>query len=767
MITTSKTMTSTFPYQIEEAIGSGGMGIVYRAFEPALNRRVAIKVLRPQSELHDNVEIAEEFRKRFTQEARAAAALSHPGATTIYRVGEEDGVPYIAMEWLDGKTLESVLLQEGKLPVERVARIAVELLDALGAAHRAGIVHRDIKPANLIILKDGRLKITDFGIARVQDSDLVKTGAGLILATPQYASPEQLQAGDIDGRSDLFSTSVLLYNALSGRYPYEGKTLFDLMAALARSQPVPLSKHLPDVPPALEAAIMRGLAKSPDGRFATTADMAAAFVPFLSTGSLAVSGALTQNFDPLEPAETIRDTPDASYPSFTNLPENQQQAIVRVVESWPARNLGVVKTASLLARLLERPLHAAPFAGGVFIGSYCVLIWNGFIVGAVDFNWRTSDEVCEELPEEAVVILHPVPDEFPVNLIPLLACLLHQPRVRYADLDSSIVNLPNLAKKLHEEKFDGLLRLRRGTALGFIFFDKGVAALSMFSVGWDDLPINQTWESWVSSAPINASIEEKVWIPAHLSYRRELHNFGLTVEPPKAKDSGGLIAKTLFKQTGSLRTLRQLKGDSGASGKPETSTIITPVASFASNEEATAMQAFLAGDPTYRFLEWAVEELPAFFSERDRSSRWKYLCEWIPLIRKSVLHYDLPRPDSRLTDFFDLVTLDESEKVLHIGHRVPRGTPEALETFVSRVVEAKKARTKTGDVGGAFLIAPSFDESMIEAYKSATKPVGTGLLSVEERLTKYEGFIRLGPRRGFHLLLVVEKATGFDPVLLV
>ncbi|MBK6314023.1 MAG: serine/threonine protein kinase [Blastocatellia bacterium] len=222
MITPSKTMTGTFPYQIEAKIGAGGMGVVFRAFEPALNRRVAIKVLRAQILEDEKPEVADEYRRRFMQEARAAAALSHPGATTIFRIGEEDGLPFIAMEWLDGQTLEQIASQEGQLAPSRVARIGVDLLDTLEAAHRAGVVHRDVKPANLILLNDGRLKVTDFGIARVADSDLVKTGAGAVLATPQYASPEQLQGEDVDGRADVFSTGVVLYLLLSGKFPWAG-----------------------------------------------------------------------------------------------------------------------------------------------------------------------------------------------------------------------------------------------------------------------------------------------------------------------------------------------------------------------------------------------------------------------------------------------------------------------------------------------------------------------------------------------------------------
>ncbi len=761
MITPSKTMTGTFPYQIEAKIGAGGMGVVFRALEPALNRRVAIKVLRAQILEDEKPEIADEYRRRFMQEARAAAALSHPGATTIFRIGEEDGLPFIAMEWLDGQTLEQIASQEGQLAPSRVARIGVDLLDTLEAAHRAGVVHRDVKPANLILLNDGRLKVTDFGIARVADSDLVKTGAGAVLATPQYASPEQLQGEDVDGRADVFSTGVVLYLLLSGKFPWAGSNFFELMAALARGEATPIRQYCPGLDPAIERAVMTALRRDRTERFASAAQMADVLRPLLSGESPdpSVTRALLSQAD-AEAAETIRDSSPAKYPTLTGMPRCSRMSIVRIVESWPSRNLGTVQTSILLARLLERPLHAPPFAGGAFIGGYCVLIFGGFILGAVDFSGRSHDEVCEQLPDEASVVIHTIPPDMPCSLIPMMASLLHEPKYRLNDLDTSLVNLPALSRKLSAEHFDGILTLERGDATGAIFFDQGLPALSMFSDGWEELPVENTWESWASRESLKGTLLEKVWKPAHLSYRRELRDYGFWVAAPQDETKRDKLKQVFIRKTSSL-------SDESMSGERRSSGRLTPVRRPDDSGDLNALTSFYKSDPAYRFLTWALDELPAYFQERGRTSSWKYLAGWIPLIRRAVLHHNLPRPDGNKSDFFDLVTYDSSDKVLHIGHRVPRGTPEALAEFVGRVVEAKRARTKSGDVGGAFLLAPAFDESMIEAYQEQTRPQGTGLLAVEEKLTKYEGFIRMGPRRGFHLLLVVEKGDSFEPILLV
>ena len=178
--------TSDFPYRIESKVGEGGMGTVYRAMETSLNRVVAIKRVKLEMLSAGDPDLAQETRSRFLREARAAAALSHPGITTIYRVGEDGSGPFIAMEWLDGVSLET-LMEQGTLSIPEVVRHAVALLETLDAAHAAGVVHRDIKPANIIVLKDGRLKVTDFGIARLQGADVFKTQAGVVLASPRFA----------------------------------------------------------------------------------------------------------------------------------------------------------------------------------------------------------------------------------------------------------------------------------------------------------------------------------------------------------------------------------------------------------------------------------------------------------------------------------------------------------------------------------------------------------------------------------------------------
>src|SRR6185312_7800078 len=365
--------TPTFPYQVEARIGEGAMGIVYRAIEPSLERRVAIKSLREQMLAGEEPAVALEYRARFLQEARAAAALSHPGAATIYRIGEEDGSPYIAMEWLEGKTLEEVMSEEGKLPPERVVSLMIDLLSTLDNAHRNGVVHRDIKPANLVLLPDGRLKVTDFGIARLRGSDLVKTQAGFVLATPRFASPEQLRGEEVDGRSDLFSAGILMFHLLTGRFPFAGSDFLQVASAVLRDEPTPLRSLEPSLSPALESVVARTLARVREGRYSTATDMARALAE--------VQKATV--------AATVLNAAAAAVQAGTstilrNLPAEAPHAAAGAARSWPARDLGAQGSKSLLDRLLDRPLHAPAFAGAAMLDDACLFLADGLVLAAVD-----------------------------------------------------------------------------------------------------------------------------------------------------------------------------------------------------------------------------------------------------------------------------------------------------------------------------------------------------------------------------------------------
>jgi tRNA A-37 threonylcarbamoyl transferase component Bud32 len=264
-------------YRIEAKLGEGGMGVVYRAFDTHLDRTVAIKILRADATA------SPERRRRFQQEAKAASALNHPHIVHIYDISSSGGTDYIAMEFVDGKTLDQLIGKSG-LALRDTLKYATQVADALARAHTAGIVHRDLKPANIIVGEDGRAKLLDFGLAKLTETtgatvfdseagtatmtarEYVQTEEGTIVGTVAYMSPEQAEGKPVDARSDIFSFGSVLYEMATGRRPFEGANKISTLAAILHKEPPPLAGVAPDLPAELDKIIARCLRKDRDRR---------------------------------------------------------------------------------------------------------------------------------------------------------------------------------------------------------------------------------------------------------------------------------------------------------------------------------------------------------------------------------------------------------------------------------------------------------------------------------------------------------------------
>ena len=276
--------TSLKHYRIVERIGEGGMGVVYGAHDAHLDRTVAIKVLRPEA-----MEDAER-KWRFVREAKAASALNHPNIVTIHDIDNDAGVDFMVMEHVDGSSLDRLIPRTG-MPVEQAVEYGEQIASALGAAHGAGIIHRDIKPANVMVGAGGRVKVLDFGLAKLVEREApmgsttdstataatveARTRQGAILGTIAYMSPEQAQGKPLDARSDVFSLGSVLYEMLAGRRPFQGDSHLLTLTAILRDPPPPLSSVRSDVPPELQRLIARSLEKRPDDRYPSASEIAA------------------------------------------------------------------------------------------------------------------------------------------------------------------------------------------------------------------------------------------------------------------------------------------------------------------------------------------------------------------------------------------------------------------------------------------------------------------------------------------------------------
>ncbi|MBX3604505.1 MAG: serine/threonine protein kinase [Piscinibacter sp.] len=259
-------------YRIESEIGRGSMGAVYLGHDPQIGRRVAIKTLALSREFHGDKLV--EARARFFREAETAGRLQHPDIVTIFDAGEADDLAWIAMEYIKGHDLQRYTVVRRLLPLQQLLPIVARVAEALAYAHRQGIVHRDIKPANVMVDPDtGLVKVTDFGVARISDASRTRTG--MVLGTPSFMSPEQMAGRPADGRSDLYSLGVMLYQLLTGTLPHEGDSMAKLMQQIA-NEPAPDVRHKrPDVPEALADIVALALEKRVEVRYADGQEMAA------------------------------------------------------------------------------------------------------------------------------------------------------------------------------------------------------------------------------------------------------------------------------------------------------------------------------------------------------------------------------------------------------------------------------------------------------------------------------------------------------------
>jgi hypothetical protein len=343
-------------YQIRRTLGKGAMGIVYEGFDPVIERTVAIKTILP-AQLNGQEVVA--VMARFKREAQAAGRLNHPGIVAIYDYGEEiaqdiseeeatmmaapsasasaQRVAYIAMEFVKGRELKDYFEQGERFALPDVVRIMSEMLDALDHAHAAGVVHRDMKPANLILLQNGRVKVADFGIARVEASEL--TQAGTVLGTPSYMSPEQFMGHPVDGRSDLFSCGVILYQLLTGEKPFTGESTTTIMYKVLREEPVPPSELNLSLEPRLDAVVKKALAKAPAQRFQTGREFAQAL-------QAAAEGAAMPMAAVAAPAQIVVPQAAAS-PAATPAATAAQATKPRAAGVYAAAGAGVLALAAI------------------------------------------------------------------------------------------------------------------------------------------------------------------------------------------------------------------------------------------------------------------------------------------------------------------------------------------------------------------------------------------------------------------------------------
>jgi serine/threonine-protein kinase len=344
-------------YRIVERIGTGGMGSVYKAEQPSMNRMVAVKVL------HSKYAERDDLVSRFRREARAMSQLSHPNTARVYKFGQlDDGAAYFVMDYMEGKNLAHTVRQHGPMAYERAINIMVQVCGALDEAHRAGIIHRDLKPENIFLTNQAGTadfpKVLDFGLAKVSEKQmgrgsLMVTQQGMVFGTPEFMSPEQTQGETLDRRSDIYSLGLILYELLTGKLPFEATKPLEIMKAHVQEPPIPLSERVEGLtfPPELDRVLDKAMAKRPEDRYADAVEFAHALracLPpdLMKTGALRAlpsdpPGAARQRSD--APPVTVPATPTAAGPVVrtTAAPIQDDEPVHVPVSRTPMLMLGV------------------------------------------------------------------------------------------------------------------------------------------------------------------------------------------------------------------------------------------------------------------------------------------------------------------------------------------------------------------------------------------------------------------------------------------
>ncbi|HUF84362.1 MAG TPA: Stk1 family PASTA domain-containing Ser/Thr kinase [Acidimicrobiia bacterium] len=441
-------------YEIKRGIARGGMAQVYLARDQLLDRPVAIKVLFPEFARDPS------FVERFRREAQAAANLSHPNIVGIYDWGQERGTYFIVMEYIEGRSLRDLIHTEGPLPPAQAAEIGAEIAEALAFAHRSGVVHRDIKPGNVLMTEAGRVKVTDFGIARATQADTKEalTQTGAVMGTATYFSPEQAQGLPVDGRSDVYSLGVVLYEMLSGDPPFSGDTPVAVAYKHVREEPIALSEKNPTVPHDLERIALSAMSKDLDTRYQSADDLRDDLVRF-GRGKAPSAAPVTAQVTNLPTGEGVAHTqampPTPDYPEEGYAPRRSSRKIAGAVV---ASILGVVLLAALIALITgvftpERSSGGATVAvpdvvGQTFDEAKLALEAKGFEV-------EREDEESNQ-PENQVLEQDPAQGQ-----------KLEKGGTVTLTVSSSTVTIPNVVGKTEAQAREQLTELGFSNVVGF------------------------------------------------------------------------------------------------------------------------------------------------------------------------------------------------------------------------------------------------------------------------------------------------------------
>ncbi|GIW23182.1 MAG: hypothetical protein KatS3mg068_2189 [Candidatus Sericytochromatia bacterium] len=724
-------------YEVIGELGRGGMGVVYKGFDPKLEREVAIKVIENLGEETDKLTQAshQELVERFKTEAKAIAKLNHPNIVSIYDFGTENDKNYMVMELLKGRDLAHLLKFNSPLSIELVVKSIISVCNALDFAHQNGIIHRDIKPANIILLDNGNVKLMDFGIARIQESQSQLTQAGTILGSVLYISPEQLiNAKKVDKRADIYSLGVSLYELLTGKFPYDGDNVASIISKIMQAIPEPPSKYNKNIPYELDQIVMKAIEKDPDQRYQRASEFAEDLNNFLFKLKGGVSTTTTSSSSSMISKTFFNKSIEFSLvDGIDNL--NLYSLVYRLIQTWKVENIGNKP-------LLEVLYKNESLSQALIVSDRVILLsYNGLLIGAVSNNPdKISTEAYEVTADITKVdIKSCIPSESEKETLVILSSILGNGILLAKHPSCSENDLEHILEKVNYEKLNGHLEIIHKDFIKYKGFIDGkeIFTLSMPNRNSQIKDNRMDIEVYEAEIKLIGSSLRRALIDSTIEIISKSQGVGTTLKQLSLMKENKIIPELLEEAVRNSEMIVVL----GANEK-----ILTL------GSKNIKYSDIVKNFPQYLLIEWLIKDILIKVS-RGKFNNIKNTFSWIWNLRTIKLAQNLKIADSKSV-IFDIVGYDNNEKVVMIARYSNKGNIAELQNLIDEVINFKK-----------------FSNNNIKAvlYISGDE-IYPEILRYYEKITKKESLFSFNspkafiPNGQFFLFLIRDTIDGFKLV---
>lgn len=761
-------------YEILGELGRGGMGVVYDAMDPRLDRHVAIKVIELPNDPNMTQATRDELLERFKREAKASAKLNHPNIVSIYDFGEYEGRSYMVMEFLQGRNLSELLKIQSPMAVPLALKALIQTAEALDFAHHQGIIHRDIKSANIVILDNGTTKLADFGIARLEASNSELTQAGSILGSLLYISPEQLMnPKDVDKRADIYSLGVTAYEILTGRLPYTGENIGEIVMKVMQSEPPLMSELNPEVPSTLDAVIFKAMAKTADLRYDSAADFAQALKDLQSgigvssgTGELqhfdldstivggampsdqertqfgagTASGSSTLSTGTISIGGTSAGTRSKEYSLLSGMDDPTPfSAIMRVMRDWNVENM---TTNTMLEAIYK---YEGKSQGLLINNSVILLIYKGLIVGAVSKN---SDLIGGDAYKLMAAwskfeMTQCIPLEKDEPWLVLLAIICGASTLME---DHPMISEGEIGKIVDQQKsrnFSGMLWVQQRQQARWIGLLDGVQVFSVtmpYSEGTRDSEFAHIKVYAPRMNLVGPSLR-KLLTEADLQVVRKSAN------QPQLSEFVGPKMKSLTLEL-MEKSLRNME--------------LTPVMGnnpvFEIGNRKIKYSDIVRETNHFKVIDWLLYEYMYALSRSEAFHKLKTRFTWLWQIKS--MKFLQPVKMGSFSATFDVLGYNSNDQIIGLFRIESQVSDESLQNLIADIKHIKKERPQDNIQAGVLVSLNPMETSTLLQFDAQTqKPGNLPFLNFGEN---QRGFVKTGWNQGFFVFLAETSETGLE-----